>query len=134
MAEAVFRHLVKEAGLSDRFQIASAGTGSWHVGEQPHRGTQMILRENKIEVGNKRAQQLIRADMHDYVIAMDGDNVLDIQAITGKRVPRLLEFAPHGSPLDVPDPYYSGGFGEVYQLVRSGCEGLLSFIREKENL
>jgi protein-tyrosine phosphatase len=29
---------------------------------------------------------------------------------------------------DVPDPYYSGGFDYVYELVRSGCQGLLAHI------
>jgi protein-tyrosine phosphatase len=136
MAEAVFRHLVNAEDLSDKFLIASAGTGSWHAGEPPHRGTQSILKENQIEVGNKKAQQLTRPDVRDYeyIIAMDSENVHDIQASFGRRVPRLLEFAPRGSPLDVPDPYYSGGFDQVYWLVLAGCQGLLAYIREKENI
>ena len=36
MAEAVFRHQVKEAGLSEIIDVESAGTGSWHVGQRPH--------------------------------------------------------------------------------------------------
>jgi protein-tyrosine phosphatase len=136
MAEAVFRHLVAEEGLSDKFEIASAGTGSWHVGEPPHHGTQLILKQNQIALGSKKAQQLTRTDVgdYDYVIAMDAENAQDIQATFGRQVPRLLEFAPKGSPLDVPDPYYSGGFDYVYRLVLAGCQGLLASIREKEDL
>jgi protein-tyrosine phosphatase len=136
MAEAVFRGLVKEAGLSDQIDVASAGTGGWHVGEPPHRGTVGILKENQIEVGRKRAQQLTRSDVreYDYIVAMDAENQSDIQALYGKRVPRLMEFAPEGSPLDVPDPYYSGGFDHVYRLVLAGCQGLLAHIREQEGL
>lgn len=33
MAEAVFRHKVKEAGLEDKIFVDSAGTGHWHVGQ-----------------------------------------------------------------------------------------------------
>lgn len=33
MAEAVFRHMVKEEGLEDRIRVDSAGTGDWHTGE-----------------------------------------------------------------------------------------------------
>ena len=136
MAEAVFRQLVKEAGLVDQIDVESAGTGDWHVGERPHRGTLAELAKNQIDVGRKRARQLSRSDLSefDYVVAMDNENVMDIQALFGRRVPRLLEFAPAGSPLDVPDPFYTGGFEEVYRLVRAGCEGLLKVIREKEGL
>jgi protein-tyrosine phosphatase len=136
MAEAVFRQMVKEAGLEDRFHIESAGTGSWHVGERPHRGTIAVLQQNEIDIGAKRGQQLSRSAMStfDYIIAMDTENVSDIQSVFGKRVPRLLEFAPPSTPQDVPDPYYSGGFDYVYQLVQAGCRGLLAHIREKENL
>jgi protein-tyrosine phosphatase len=136
MAEAVFRHMVKEAGLADVIDIESAGTGSWHVGERPHGGTRAVLAANQIEVGGKRARQLNRSDMtqFDYVIAMDGENVGDIHSLFGQRVPRLLEFAPPGGTLDVPDPYFTNGFDEVYQLVTAGCRGLLAHIRQEQGL
>ena len=136
MAEAVFRQLVKEAGLSDQIDAESAGTGAWHVGERPHPGTIHILMQNQIGIGAKRARQLSRSDFgsFDYIVAMDAENVDDIQALFGRRVPRLLEFAPQGSPLDVPDPFYTGSFDQVYQLVAGGCKGLLAEIRRKEGL
>ena len=95
-----------------------------------------ILKQNSIDVGGKRARQLSRSDLSEfnYIIAMDNENVEDIQALFGRRVPRLLEFAPKGSPLDVPDPYYTGGFDTVYQLVLAGSKGLLQHIREREGL
>lgn len=136
MAEAVFRHLVKEAGLEEHFDVDSAGTGGWHVGERPHRGTLEVLRRNQIDAGGQRARKLERADrdLFDYVIAMDAENVADIEAVFGRRVPRLLDFAPSGGPSDVPDPFYSGGFDQVYQLVLTGCRGLLDHIRQQEGL
>src|SRR3954447_26628347 len=33
IAEVVMRSLVQEAGLTDRVEVASAGTGDWHVGK-----------------------------------------------------------------------------------------------------
>jgi protein-tyrosine phosphatase len=136
MAEAIFRHMVKQAGLSEVIDIESAGTGSWHIGERPHSGTLKVLQANQIEVGGKRARQLNRSDLHnfDYIIAMDGENVSDIEALFGRRVPRLLEFAPPGSTLDVPDPYFTNTFDQVYQLVQAGCSGLLAHIRAEHNL
>lgn len=139
MAEAVFRHLVTEAGLERQFDIASVGTGSWHVGEKPHPGTQAVLQRYSIGLGDKRAQRLTRADMdhYGYILAMDQENMDDIASL---RIPargemrRLLEFAPPGGPLDVPDPYYNGGFDRVYDLVMAGCRGLLEHIRQREKI
>lgn len=139
MAEAVFRHLVAQAGLAERFAIASVGTGSWHVGEPPHRGTLAALARNGVDAGGKRARQLEAADFgrYDYVVAMDQEN-LDTMALLGRaaqgRARLLLDYAPHTGEREVPDPYYSGGFDHVYALVEAGCRGLLAHIREREGL
>ena len=34
-AEGVMRRLVAEAGLEDRIEVDSAGTGGWHAGDPP---------------------------------------------------------------------------------------------------
>ncbi len=156
MAEAVFRQLVKEAGLSDRIDVESAGTSNEHSGGRPHRGTLEVLRRHGIDVNGKRARQLSPSDLRefDYIIAMDAENVADIEYLSGRarfgdrrtgaihargamnagRIPRLLEFAPEGGTLDVPDPYYTGNFDEVYRLVLAGCRGLLAHIRQEQGL
>lgn len=136
MAEAVFRRLVDEAGLSDQIDAASAGTDGWHAGEPPHPGTLRILEQNHISIGRKKAHQLTRSDVKDfdYIIAMDQENAEDVLALFGKRIPRLLEFVPGSTIQDVPDPYYSGGFDTVYQLIKTGSQALLDYIRQKENL
>lgn len=139
MAEAVFRDLVTEMGLADRFEIASVGTGEWHVGERPHPGTQAVLQRNGISVGSKQAQRLQHADLeyYDYILAMDQENLDDMARLgihVRGEVRRLLEFAPDGSPLNVPDPYYTGGFDQVYELVTAGSRGLLQYIRQREKL
>ncbi len=137
MAEAVFRDLVQKQGLADRFDISSSGTGSWHIGEHPHRGTLQVLRDHQIDAGGKRAQQLNRnaVDSIQYVIAMDASNARDVERSFGRKIPRLLEFAGEQVPTrDVPDPYYENNFDEVYELVLAGCQGLLDHIRKNEGL
>jgi protein-tyrosine phosphatase len=136
MAEAVFSHIVQEAGLQDHFEVASSGTDAWHVGERPHHGTQSILKKRAVALEpTKKAQQLIRShfDEYDYVIAMDSLNVADMARFQSD-VPLLLSFAPTDTPSDVPDPYYVGGFDYVYDLVLAGCRGLLAHICEREKL
>ena len=142
MAEAVFRHLVSKQGIAEQFEIDSAGTGGWHVGDPPHLGTQDVLHRNQIGFEGQQSRQVTAADLHhyDYLVVMDSQNWSDIESLVrysggskGELV-RLLDFADasitHGRK-DVPDPYYDGGYETVYDLVRSGCEGLLAHIRAK---
>lgn len=138
MAEAVFKHLLDEADLSQEIMVDSAGTGSWHVGEQAHVGTRRILADHAISYDG-RARQVKPADMSDpatYIIAMDQNNLNDLRRRYGERsrLFRLLDFAPEFDVRDVPDPYYGGDFEYVYQLVEAGCRGLLDEIIEREHL
>jgi protein-tyrosine phosphatase len=136
MAEAVFQDLVADAGLTDQFEIDSAGTGSWHVGEKAHRGTRRVLAAHGISYDG-RARQITDADLADdrtYIIAMDQDNMNSLRNRYGDhhRLYRLLDFADQDEIRDVPDPYYSDNFEFVYQLVADGCRGLLEMIRQEE--
>lgn len=137
MAEAIFERLVVEAGLDEEIVVDSAGTGSWHVGEPAHRGTRGVLQRHGIHYSG-RARQVTQADMapDHYVIAMDQSNLEDLQRRYGDhpRLARLLDFASNGAERDVPDPYYTGNFEYVYNLVEDGCRGLLARIREEQNL
>jgi protein-tyrosine phosphatase len=135
MAEAVFRDLVKKEGVADHFEIASAGTGDWHVGEPPHRGTREILKRHGIEPNGLSAKHVaqVMLDRADYVVAMDDENVADLRAwhIDRKKVSRILDYALDVDVRDIPDPYYDGRFELVYQLVSHGSRGLLEQIRKQ---
>jgi protein-tyrosine phosphatase len=138
MAEAVFRDLVAQARLGDRFEITSAGTGDWHVGERPHRGTRETLRRHGIESDGLTAKHVTQAmlDRADYVVALDSENLSDLRAwrIDRQKLSRILDYAPDVEVRDVPDPYYDGRFELVYQLVSTGSRGLLERIRELHGL
>ena len=115
------------------------GVGSWHVGQPPHPGTQEILRRHELPYAG-RARQITHDDViqTDYLIAMDSENLADVRRMLpangDRKVHRLLEFGPAGSPRDVPDPYYEGNFDGVYHLVDAGCRGLLAQIRAEHGL
>lgn len=139
MAEAVFRHQVAAAGLAEQFEIDSAGTGGWHVGEPPHRGTLNVLAHHGVDPGPQRARQLTPADFSrfQYIVAMDEENLSELRRFRrdpGVSVSLLLDHAPGLAEREVPDPYYSGGFEHVYRLVEAGCKGLLDEIREGEGI
>jgi protein-tyrosine phosphatase len=134
MAHGVFRHMVEEAGLSDQIEVDSCGTSSYHNGEATHFGTQDILEQHGIRFTHT-SRRLTRRDLKeaDYLIALDRSNLRGIRQFgnTAAEVKLLLDYAPGVGIDDVPDPYYSGGFGEVYDLVKAGCEGLLAHIRRE---
>ena len=138
MAEAVFQRLVDEAGLGDQITVDSAGTGAWHVGEKAHMGTRRVLEGHGVVGYNGRSRQITTHDMQttDYIIAMDAQNLHDIRTRFGNHphLSRLLDFASHAGEQDVPDPYYTGNFEYVYQLVSDGCRGLLETIRQQEKI
>lgn len=140
MAEAVFRHKVEQSGLTDSIVVDSAGTGNWHVGSSPHPGTRRILARQGISTEGMAARQIEPADLDafDYILTMDANNLANVQRMAGS-APRavlkpLLEYAPHLGIADVPDPYYSGGYEEVYRLIDAASDGLLAAIRRDHNL
>lgn len=140
MAEAIFRQKVKEVGFESNIEVDSAGTGDWHIGKRPHQGTLTILKENKIDSSNIVARQVNRNDLKrfDYIIAMDAKNLGDLNRIKGSdesgEVTRLLDYLPDAKLVDVPDPYFTGNFLEVYELVDASCSELLKYIRKKEQI
>ena len=138
MAEGVFRRLVEDAGLKDKFVIDSAGTSSWHVGERAHSGTRRVLADHGISYSG-RSRQIDRNDKGDgwdYVIAMDRRNLHQLQLYLADHpeLHLLLDFSEQTSARDVPDPYYDGNFESVYALVEDGSKGLLAYIRQNENI
>jgi protein-tyrosine phosphatase len=140
MAEAVFQRLVEEAGLDREIEVDSAGIADWHTGGPADRRTLAVLRKHGISYDG-RARQVRATDLErfDYIIAMDGENAADLSRLDRDgtlhdKLFRLLEFAPPGSPQNVPDPYYDGRFDYVYQLVDAGSRGLLDRIRAEHGL
>jgi protein-tyrosine phosphatase len=140
MAEAIFRDLVKMEGLEGAISIDSAGTGNWHAGEPPHEGTRTILKKNKISFEGQKARQIKTHDLaqFDYIIGMDAENIGNLHRMAGTSetgmIARLMDYVPEFESEDVPDPYFTGNFHEVYNMVKKGCERLLVEIKNRESL
>lgn len=140
MAEAVMRHQVKEAGLDGVIEVDSAGTGDWHIGHPPHEGTRKQLDAHRISYEGMKARLVNDNDFgqFDYIVCMDNNNIRDVRALLErsevKREERkelftFMELLPERGFADVPDPYYSGNFDYVYELVVAGCRQLLTKIK-----
>ena len=137
MAEAIAVHRVRALGLETQIEIDSAGTGDWHIGDAPHEGTLKILEIHNIE-HPMRARQIVVEDLNefDYLIAMDDKNERDIRALaTGRaHIARLLDYLPDAKNKNVPDPYFTGDFDAVYQMVNAACENLLKQVRREQKI
>jgi protein-tyrosine phosphatase len=137
-AEAVMRHLVKEAGLGQRVAIESAGTGDWHLGQPRDRRSQAVGRARGIPLSGT-AQQFTSElfDRYDHVIAMDRSNRAELLRLArderdSVKVRMLRSFdAAAPKDADVPDPYYGGpsGFEDVFDICERACRGLLQHLR-----
>lgn len=140
MAEAVFRHMVIDKGLSEQIEVDSAGTAGYHIGKIPHEGTRKKLDELNISYEGMTARQVIAEDLQtfDYVITMDDQNTQDVvntySAHAGVTVRKLMDFVPDSQVENVPDPYYTGNFDYTYELVAEACERLLQHIKNNHEL
>ncbi len=136
-AEGAFRALVEAQGLGNSIEIDSAGTAAYHVGEPPDSRAQGEARRRGIDISGLRARRAHARDFEtfDYVLAMDGENHRNLAAIcpTGRedRLSLFLEFAPSLNRTEVPDPYYEGSFGTVYEMIETAAHGLLDDIRAR---
>lgn len=141
MAEGVFQHLIEQAGLADKIQCDSAGTSGWHAGERAHQGTLRVLKSNHIAY-NGRSRQVRTTDFDDfdYIVAMDRANLQNLnKLVDGSRAQVYLFMADANaagtsSVEEVPDPYYTGTFNEVYALITTGAQALLDKIRQEHHL
>lgn len=137
-AEGVMLHLLNDKGLSDLFEIDSAGTSSYHKGDLPDyrmrehaakRGYELIHRSRPVRV----------EDFYefDYILGMDDQNIADLNelapsVVEQKKIKRMAEFALRHTNTYIPDPYYGGeeGFELVLDLLEDACEGLLNFLTQ----
>ena len=139
LAEGVFRAKVEAAGLADKFEIASAGTGAWHVGEPPDARMRRTAYGRGVSLEALRARHLQREHLghYDHVFVMDKHNLhdalyLDPDGDHGTRVRLFREFDPDPGDYQVPDPYYGGpeGFDRVYDMVDRTADAILARLRE----
>ena len=134
MAEFVFRKMLDEEGLADRFHVASAGTSGEHIGDPVDARAAAELRAHGISPEGKRGRRMVRSDFvdFDYIAGMDRRNMEYIHrtspASPACEIRMLMDYAGGG---EISDPYYTGDFDRTYRDVTRGCRGLLDRILEE---
>lgn len=129
MAEFVMKHLVKEAGREDEFEIASAATSTEEIGNSVYPPARRKLAEHGISCAGKTARQLTRRDYdyYDMLIGMDNWNIRNMERMCGGdpegKIYRLLDFTDR--PGEVSDPWYTDNFEATWKDCLEGCTALL---------
>jgi len=127
IAEGLLRKMITERGLLERFEVDSASTGRWHIGEAPDPRARTVLEAHGAPVP-KAARQVTRRDFEyfDHILAMDKGvaNTLRRRApdeAGQAKVARVLDATDGG---DVPDPYFGKlpDFEVVYEVLEAAID------------
>jgi protein-tyrosine phosphatase len=137
-AEGVFTTLIKKETVNDQFVIESAGTHAYHIGEAPDLRSQQAAKDRGVDLSGQRARKVVFGDFEyfDYLLAMDGDNYEILMSSCPEqyknKIKYFLDYAPHLSSREVPDPYYGGdyGFERVLDMVEDASIGFLASLKE----
>ena len=141
-AEAIFRKLASENGLSDHLEIDSAGTHGFHAGRPPDARSIEHAARRGFDLKALRAREVVPADFErfDHVIAMDEENVRHLQAFCpdhhSKKITLLLDYARDSKYREVPDPYQGKAkdFELALDLIEQGCRGLVDHLLEERRM
>jgi protein-tyrosine phosphatase len=131
-AEAVLRHRLVAAGLSDRVDVDSAGTGGWHAGDPPDARAQRHALLRGYDLARLRARRVAESDYErfDLLLAMDEDNLAELRRLkpVGSRAEVRLFAAA-----EVPDPYAGGaqGFENVLDQIELASDELVVDLRSR---
>lgn len=129
MAEYIMKKLVKDAGMQDGFEIASAATSTEELGNPVYPPAKQKLAEHGIACNGHRARQVTVQDYYyyDIIVAMDSHNIRNMQKMFGgdpqRKINLLLNYTQERR--DVADPWYTNNFDATWRDCMNGCSALL---------
>lgn len=136
-ADGIMQAIVAEHNDEARWEIDSAGTGGYHVGDLPDNRMRIHARRRGLELNHIcRQVHVTDFDNFDLIIPMDANNESNLRRIAptieheAKIVP-MAKFINMSLRYDyIPDPYYEGaeGFELVLDLLQNGCTNLYDIV------
>lgn len=125
LAEGIMKDQVAKAGLD--WEVDSAGTGSWHIGQGPDRRSIREAKTHGIDISQQVCRQFKVKDFDnfDLILVMDHNNLSDVLTMARngqdeQKVKLLL------NDKDVPDPYFDDKqFAPVFELIEVGCKDVI---------
>ncbi len=121
LAEGIMRHLADEQNLN--WEIASAGTGNWHIGQAPDHRSISAAKALGYDISKQRAQQFNPSmfDYYDLILVMDKKNLADVKSLgkTDEERKKVKLFLDND---EVTDPYWDNSlFSPVCKQVEERC-------------
>jgi protein-tyrosine phosphatase len=139
LAKSLFIHHTSQIGIKHKYEVDSAGTSDWHVGEPPDLRMRRVASRRGVP-HEGRARQFKKSDFgrFDLILVMDDDNYDDLRLLEPtpeqlQKVHFLREYDPQGGyGVAVPDPYYGGidGFEMVFDVIDRSVRGLLEQLED----
>ena len=126
------KELCRQAGVAERFEIASAAVSTEEIGNDIYPPAKRKLREKGIPFDFHAARQVTRADYayYDYLVCADRSNLRWLDRIIGedteRKVSMMMEWI--GETRDVADPWYTGDFEAAYQDIERSCKTILESV------
>jgi protein-tyrosine phosphatase len=136
-AEGAFLTQVQKRGVEHLFEIDSAGTHAYHIGEQPDSRSQIAASKCGVDLSDQRARQVHESDFYhyDYIFAMDVSNLTGLRDICPTeqqhKLSLMLDNIPNNNGKGVPDPYFEGRFDEVFEMLNRASGLLLGKLLKK---
>ncbi len=133
LAEGILKNKIEKACLD--WEVDSAGTGDYHIGQHPHYLAQKTAKMYAIDISCQKARQFQKEDMlrFDRIYVMDNENYEDVKRMSKElwnkeKVDLLLNELFPGENSDVPDPWFGTekGFHEVFAMIDKACERIIA--------
>ena len=123
MAEFVMKDLVAKAGLSDRFEIASAAVSREEIGNDVYPPARREMAKHGVRCDGHMAHQITQReyDYYDRIYYMDGRNAKNLARMLPADPDKIRPLLDH----DVADPWYTGDFSTTWADILAGCKAIL---------
>lgn len=130
LAQGILEEKIRSHQLE--WEIDSAGTSSWHVGEKPDPRSVKTANKNGLDITSQKARQFARQDFSkfDLIYAMDQSNLENIRDMATNqeeisKAKLILAEIPGRSELNVPDPYWDNRFDDVFEMLSKACDHII---------
>lgn len=130
LAEGIVRHLAAEDKLD--WEIASAGTGDWHVGQPADRRSIAVAKSYGYDISKQRAKHFDAQmlEEYDHILVMDKNNLKDVLKLASTEEQRKKVRLFLTEEAEVTDPYFDDQlFDPVFLTIEQRAKKLIAELR-----